>query len=103
MTDVVAPGRFYHPDDHVVMEVDIDDCPVADVPLTEIYDTENSTLIDAYLNVLKTYIPQQLEDTMWLDDQSMTPLFDAGFATFHRKADGTVQSLRKPAAASTVD
>ena len=34
---------------------------------------------------------------MLLDDQSTTPLFDAGFAIFHRKADGTVQSLRKPA------
>ena len=39
MTDVMAPGRLYHPDDHVVMVVDIEDCPVADVPLTEIYDS----------------------------------------------------------------
>ncbi|KAI2493041.1 hypothetical protein MHU86_21515 [Fragilaria crotonensis] len=97
MTDLTAPGRLYHPDDHVVMEVDIEDCPVADVPLTEIFDTVNSVLIDDYLVVLRTYISQQLEDTIWLDDQSTTPLFDAGFATFHRKADGTVQSLRKPA------
>ena len=97
MTDLTAPGRLYHPDDHVVMEVDIEDCPVADVPLTEIFDTVNSVLIDDYLVVLKTYISQQLEDTIWLDDQSTTPLFDAGFATFHRKPDGTVQSLRKPA------
>jgi hypothetical protein len=40
---------------------------------------------------------------MWLDDQSMTPLFDAGFATFHCKADGTVQSLQKPALQRLVD
>ena len=97
MTDPMAPGRFYHPDDHVVLEVDIEDCPVADVPLTEIFDTLNSVLLNDYLTVLKTYIVQQLEDTIWLDDQSTTPLFDAGFATFHRKTDGTVQSLRKPA------
>ena len=70
---------------------------MADVPLTEIFDTVNAVLIDVYLVVLRTYISQQLEDTIWLDDQSTTPLFDAGFATFHRKADGTVQSLRKPA------
>jgi hypothetical protein len=75
------------------MEVDIEDCPVADVPLTEIYDTKNSALLDAYLNVLKTYITQQLEDTMWLDNHSMTPSFDAGFAMFHRKGDSTIQSL----------
>ena len=97
MTNPMAPGRFYHPDDHVVLEVDIEDCPVADVPLTEIFDTLNSVLLNDYLTVLKTYIVQQLEDTIWLDDQSTTPLFDAGFATFHRKTDGTVQSLRKPA------
>jgi hypothetical protein len=97
MTELTAPGRSYHPDDHVVIEVDIEDCPVADVPLTEIFDTVNLVLVNAYLDVLKMYIAQQLEDTIWLDDQSNTPLFDAGFATFHRKADGTVQSLRKPA------
>ncbi|KAI2507337.1 hypothetical protein MHU86_7057 [Fragilaria crotonensis] len=97
MTDLTAPRRMYHPDDHVVMEVDIEDCLVADVPLTEIFDTANLVLIDDYLPVLKTYIVQQLEDTIWLDDRSTTPLCDAVFAIFHRKTDGTVQSLRKPA------
>ena len=103
MTDVMAPGRLYRPDDHVVMVVDIEDCPVADVPLTEIYDIENSVLVDSYLSVLKTYIVQQLKDTIWLDDQSTTPLFDAGFATFYQKADGGVQSLRKPALQRLID
>ena len=46
MTDLMAPGRLYHPDDHVIMEVYIEDCPVADVPLTEIFDTTNSVLAD---------------------------------------------------------
>jgi hypothetical protein len=103
MTDVMAPGTFYHPDDHVVIVVDIEDCPVADVPLTEIYDTVNSVLIDDYHSVLKTYIVQLIEDTVWLDDQSTTPIFDAGFATFYRKADGAVQSLRKPALQRLID
>ncbi len=48
------------------MEVDIEDCPVADVPLTEIFDTVNSVLINDYLVVLKMYIAQQLEDTIFL-------------------------------------
>ena len=103
MTDAMAPGRLYHPDDHVVMVVDIEDCPVADVPLTEIFNTENSTLLDDYLSVLKTYIVQQIEDTTWLDDQSTTPLFDAGFATYYRKADGAVQFLRKSALQRLID
>ena len=103
MVDTMAPGRLYHPDDHIVMVVDIEDCPVADVPLTEIYDTGNATLIDEYLSVLKRYVVQQIEDTIWLDDQSTTPLFDAGFAIFHRKADGAVQSLRRPALQRLID
>ena len=103
MVDTMTPGRLYHPDDHIVMVVDIEDCPVADVQLTEIYDTENATLIDDYLAVLKRYIVQQIEDTIWLDDQSTTPLIDAGFAIFHRKTDGAVQSLRRPALQRLID
>ena len=103
MVDTMAPGRLHHPDDHIVMVVDIEDCPVADVPLTEIYDTGNTTLIDHYLSVLKRYVFQQIEDTIWLDDQSTTLLFDAGFALFHRNADGAVQSLRRPALQRLID
>jgi hypothetical protein len=42
---------------------------VADVPLTEIFDTANLALLDDYIPVLKLYIVQQLEDTIWLDNQ----------------------------------
>jgi hypothetical protein len=56
MTNLMAPGRFYSPDDHVVLEVDIEDCPVADVPLTlEIFDMVNLVLLNDYLTVLKVY------------------------------------------------
>jgi len=75
-----------HEDDFVILTVDIDDCPIAELPLTEIYDVTTSLLKDDYLDTLRTYITQQLEDTTWLEDQSVSPLFDAGFATFHRRA-----------------
>ena len=86
-----------HEDDFVTLTVDIDDCPIAELPLTEIYDVSTSLLKDDYLDTLRTYITQQLEDTTWLEDQSVSPLFDAGFATFHRRANGDILSLRKPA------
>ena len=86
-----------HEDDFVILTVDIDDCPIAELPLTEIYDVTTSLLKDDYLDTLRTYVTQQLEDTTWLEDQSVSPLFDAGFATFHRRANGDILSLRKPA------
>ncbi|KAI2495399.1 hypothetical protein MHU86_19113 [Fragilaria crotonensis] len=87
-----------HEDDFVILTVvDIDDCPIAELPLTEIYDVTTSLLKDDYLDTLRKYITQQLEDTTWLEDQSVSPLFDAGFATFHRRANGDILSLRKPA------
>ena len=86
-----------HEDDFVILTVDIDDCPIAELPLTEIYDVTTSLLKDDYLDTLRKYITQQLEDTAWLEDQSVSPLFDAGFATFHRRANGDILSLRKPA------
>jgi hypothetical protein len=86
-----------HEDDFVTLTVDIDDCPIAELPLTEIYDVSTSLLKNDYLDTLRAYITQQLEDTAWLEDQSVSPLFDAGFTTFHRRANGDILSLRKPA------
>ncbi|KAI2500623.1 hypothetical protein MHU86_13844 [Fragilaria crotonensis] len=81
-----------HDDDFIILNVDIDDCPIAELPLTEIYDVTSSLLKDNYLETLRTYILQQLEDTPWLEDQSVSPLFDAGFATYHRRANGDILS-----------
>jgi Reverse transcriptase (RNA-dependent DNA polymerase)/GAG-pre-integrase domain len=85
----------HHVDDFVEMTVDIDDCPLAELPLTEIYNVATLSLNDDYLTILRTYIEQQLDDTSWLDDQSLSPLFDAGFRTLHRKVNGSIVSLRK--------
>ena len=90
-------GESNHDDDFVILTVDIDDCPIAELPLTEIYDVTSSLLKDDYIDTLRSYITQQLEDTTWLEDQSVSPLFDAGFATFHRRPNGDILSLRKPA------
>jgi hypothetical protein len=92
-----APEESNHPDDFLCLTVDIDNCPKAEIPLTEIYNINDSTLKIDYLTTLCDYITQQLEDTSWFDDQSLSPLFDAGFATFYQKPNGDLISLRKPA------
>jgi hypothetical protein len=70
---MLAPGESHHPDDIVILNVDIDDCPIAELPLTEIYDADASRLKDDYLVTLRNYVTQQLEDTTWLEDQSVSP------------------------------
>jgi Reverse transcriptase (RNA-dependent DNA polymerase) len=86
-----------HPDDFIVVTVDVDACPLAEFPLYEIYDGATNKLKDNYMDTFREYLTQQLEDTSWLDDQSTSPFFAAGFSTFLRKENGDVVSLRKPA------
>jgi hypothetical protein len=62
-----APEESNYPDDFLCLTVDIDDCPKAEIPLTEIYNINNSTLKIEYLTTLR-------EDTSWFDDQSLSPL-----------------------------
>ena len=98
LANMSPPGEIaHHVDDFVEMTVDIEDCPLAELPLIEIVDVNNLTIDDDYLLTLRRYIEQQLEDTSWLDDCSTSPLFEAGFSTFTCKANGSIVSLRKPA------
>ena len=81
----------------IVVTVDVDACPLAEFPLYEIYDDATNKLKDDYMATLREYLIQQLEDTSWLNDESTSPFFAAGFSTFLRKENGDVMSLRKPA------
>ena len=80
-----SPEEYSHPDDIVILTSDIEDCPIIEIPLTELYNVTSELLKDDYLVTLRHYVTQQLEDTTWLEDQSVTPLFDAGFDTYHRR------------------
>lgn len=85
------------PSDYVVITIDIDNCPMAEIPLAEIYDPNTSLLLDDYHNVIRGYVVQQLEDTTWLTDSTTSVLLDAGFGMYHIRDRGVVLSLRKPA------
>ena len=44
-----SPGEIiHHVDDFIEMTVDIEDCPLAELPLTEIFDVNNLTINDDY-------------------------------------------------------
>jgi hypothetical protein len=93
----MAPREFYHSDDYVVITVDIEDCPVVEFPLTELFDIATSTVVDNYLEVVQDYVTQLLEDTTWLDTQSRSCLLRARFCMYHRRNEGELLTLRQPA------
>ena len=90
------------PSDYVVITIDIDNCPMAEISLAEIYDPSTSLLLDNYHNVIRGYVVQQLEDMTWLTDSTTSVLLDAGFGMYHIRDRGVVLSLRKPALQSLV-
>jgi hypothetical protein len=92
-----APWGLMHSDDSIILTVDVEDSPIAELRLTEIYDAKTSTINDDYDVVFKDYITLQLENTCGLEDQSRLCLLNARFCTFHCRANGDLISLRKPA------
>jgi hypothetical protein len=92
-----ALGKFCHRDDCVVITLDIEDCPLVEIPLSEVYDIVTSSLVGDYLNVLQDYVTQILEDTPWLCKQSTLHLVCTPFGTFYRRNDAEIISMRKPA------
>lgn len=92
-----ASTEFYHSDDYVAITIDIEDCPVVEFPLTELFDIATSSIVDNYLEVLQKYVTQILEDTTWLDKQLKLCLLRARFCVYQRKQDGVLFTLRQPA------
>lgn len=84
-------------DDYVVMTIDIDGSPLVEFPLGELFDSATSTLTDEYLKVLQDYAAQLVEDTTWLDKKLKSRLLCSRFGVFHRRDEGVIISLRKPA------
>jgi hypothetical protein len=94
---MMAPREFYHSDDYVVITVDIEDCPLVEFPLTELFDIATSTVVDNYLEVVQDYVTQLIEDTTWLDTQSAKCLLCSRLRMYHRRNEGELLSLRQPA------
>jgi hypothetical protein len=83
--------------DCIVITIDIEDCPIAELPLADLFDVDTMTLRDNYHDLVRESVAQQLEDTTWLPADSMSLLTDAGFGMYHARDRHTIISLRKPA------
>jgi hypothetical protein len=92
-----APRELNHPDDFVILTVDVADSPMAELRLSEIYDVQTFTMNDNYLLVLQDYIALQLEAAFGLCDRFKFCLLGSRFIPLHCRANGDIVSLRKPA------
>jgi hypothetical protein len=93
-----ASKEFFHSDDFVVITVDIENCPVVEFPLTELFDIANATVVDNYLDVVQDYVTQVLEDTTWLDTQSALCMLRSRLCMYHRRNEEELLTcLRQPA------
>jgi hypothetical protein len=86
-----------HPDDFVILTVDVADTPIAELKLSEIYNVQTFTMNDDYLLVLQGYIALQLEATFGLCDRLKLRLLGSRFIPLHCRANGDIFSIRKPA------
>jgi hypothetical protein len=77
--------------------MDIEDSPLVEFPLRELFDNATSTVVVDYLQLLHDYVTQAVEDTTWLDKQSKSHLLSTRFGVFYRTEDGVIVSMRQPA------
>ncbi|KAI2495081.1 hypothetical protein MHU86_19436 [Fragilaria crotonensis] len=90
-------GELRHDDDCLVVTIDIVDCPMAEIPLTEVFNVLTKTLLDNYHDVIRDSVLQQLQDTTWLSEDLIPLLTDSGFGMYHARDRNHIISLRKPA------
>jgi hypothetical protein len=83
--------------DCLVITIDMEDCPMAEIPLTEVFDVPTMSLLDNYHDVIRDSVLQQLQDTTWLSEDLLPSLTDPGFGMYHARDRNSTISLRKPA------
>jgi hypothetical protein len=80
--------------DCFTVNLDVEDSPSVEIPLTELYDMVTSSITENYHEIIRDAIVQILEDTMWITPSMMSSFLNAPFSIFDIRADGTVISLR---------
>ena len=97
VTTMTDAEEIHYDNDCLVITIDLVDCPMAEIPLMEVFDVLTMTLVENYHDVIRETVLQQLEDTTWLSDDLLSTLTDPGFGMYHARDRNYVISLRKPA------
>ncbi len=58
--------------DCLVITINIVDCPMAEILLTEVFNITTMSLLDNYHDVIRDTVLQQLEDTTWLLEEQVS-------------------------------
>ena len=84
--------------DCFLVKLDIANCPMAEIPLTDLFDLVTSSLLENYLDTIRGVVVEMLEDAMWIDKSTRERMINTGFALFEvRDGPGLVISLRAAA------
>ena len=83
-------AREFHLDDNVVLSLELEDCPMAEIPLTELFDVDSSMLYPTYTTVISNTVYQQLEDTAWLEFEQLEDLWSIGYCMYSLRPNGVV-------------
>ncbi len=94
MTDA---EEIQYNNDCLVISINIVDCPMAEIPLTEVFNVPTKLLVDNYHDVICDSVWQQLEHTTWLSANLLPTLTDPGFGMYHARDRNLVIMLQKPA------
>jgi hypothetical protein len=87
--------------DCLVITINIVDCPMTEIPLTEVFNITTMSFLDNYHNVICDTVLQQLEDTTWLSEDQLPTLTDPGFGMYHARNRNSVISLIKACTPAT--
>ncbi|KAI2509024.1 hypothetical protein MHU86_5400 [Fragilaria crotonensis] len=84
--------------DCFLVKLDIVNCPMAEIPLADLFDLVTSSLLENYLDIIRGVVVEMLEDAMWIDESTREKMVDTGFALFEvRDGPGLIISLRAAA------
>jgi hypothetical protein len=85
--------EIQYDNDCLVITIDIVDCPMAEIPFTEVFNVTTMSLLDNYHDVIRNTVLQQLEGTTWLSEDQVPTLTDPGFGMYHARDRNSVISL----------
>ncbi len=64
-------GELRHDDDCLDITIHIVDCPMAEIPLTEVFDVPTRTLLDNYHDVIRDSVLQQIPSLVQILSKSV--------------------------------
>ena len=75
--------EFLQLNDCFLDNIDIDNCPMAEIPLTDMFDMVTFALFENYQETLRATVVPILEDNPWTNAATRATLLDAGFSIYH--------------------